>query len=367
MLDSQIASDYLKIQQALVRENSADNNNIQVRSQSEDSLPRTSSRQDQHRPPFSPDNQQRQHQQHQPPTPNRSRSSSVEISNNKSNSSNTFAAYPSRHGRPMPNQKASFTTTTTPPSSGTASPAPNYSSRLSSIPSANSSAASLTQSPSSDSIYGLNDAGALPKGNLFSDTTTLKPDPSQTDVPSLNLSFFDNDSSDLLNLTKSLGANLAVDINNKSPSEQQLQQQQRRQFKTKPSKSLASGASAKFSKATELLSSSLRQATLGSSSSNHGNSTWNDFPQPPTRGLKSSTSMLSLRSVDSSSSEKNLSNDKPSVSKLQADLKASNAKVSELSTNFNKIKVRETMKQTPLPTFPILIISFIGSKQESFG
>lgn len=341
MLDSQIASDYLKIQQALVRENGADNNNIQVRSQSEDSLPRTSSRQDQHRPPFSPDNQQRQHQQHQPPTPNRSRSSSVEISNNKSNSSNSFAAYPSRHGRPMPNQKASFTT---PPSSGTASPAPNYSSRLSSIPSANSSAASLTQSPSSDSIYGLNDAGALPKGNLFSDTTTLKPDPSQTDVPSLNLSFFDNDSSDLLNLTKSLGANLAVDINNKSSSEQQQQQQQRRQLKTKPSKSLASGASAKFSKATELLSSSLRQATLGSSSNN---STWNDFPQPPTRGLKSSTSMLSLRSVDSSSSEKNLSNDKPSVSKLQADLKASNAKVSELSTNFNKIKVRKTMKHPP--------------------
>ncbi|KAI7879869.1 RhoGAP-domain-containing protein [Lichtheimia hyalospora FSU 10163] len=327
MLDSQIASDYLKIQQALVRENGADNNNIQVRSQSEDSLPRTSSRQDQHRSPFFSDNQRQQ-----PPTPNRSRSSSVEISNsNKSNSSNNVAAYPSRHGRPMPNQK-SFTT---PPSSGTASPAPNYSSRLSSIPSANSSAASLTQSPSSDSIYGLNDGvgvGGLSKGNLFSDTNS-----SPNEVPSLNLSFFDNDSSDLLNLTKSLGANLAVDIN--KTSEQQQQQLRNRQLKTKPSKSLASGASAKFSKATELLSSSLRQATLGGGSSNHhSNSTWNDFPQPPTRGLKSSTSMLSLRSVDSNSSEKNLSNDKSSVSKLQADLKASNAKVSELSTNFNKIK-----------------------------
>lgn len=338
MLDSQIASDYLKIQQALVPENGADNNHIQVRSQSEDSLPRTSSRQDQHRhhpppPSFFSENQRQQ----QPPTPNRSRSSSVETSN-KSNSSNNIAA--SRHGRPMLNQKSSSFTTTSPPSSGTASPAPNHSSRLSSIPSANSSAASLTQSPSSDSIY-----DGLSKGNLFSDTT-LKQDPSPTNVPSLNLSFFDNDSSDLLNLTKSLGANLAVDINNKA-LEQQQQQQLRKQLKTKPSKSLASGASAKFSKATELLSSSLRQATLGGS--NHSNSTWNDFPQPPTRGLKSSTSMLSLRSVDSSSSEKNLSNDKASVSKLQAELKASNAKVSELSTNFNKIKVRPFLPHTLFP------------------
>ncbi|KAI8384559.1 uncharacterized protein BYT42DRAFT_265892 [Radiomyces spectabilis] len=59
------------------------------------------------------------------------------------------------------------------------------------------------------------------------------------EIPSLNFSFFDNDSAELANLTKTLGASLALDFNNKSKSTDN-----------------------KIAKASELLQSSLDDADL---------------------------------------------------------------------------------------------------------
>ncbi|KAI9319641.1 hypothetical protein BX666DRAFT_1853030 [Dichotomocladium elegans] len=119
----------------------------------------------------------------------------------------------------------------------------------------------------------------------------VSPNTSASDIPSLNLSFFDNDSGDLLNLSESLGANLAA-------------------------------------------------------GTSQNNNSWNDFPLPPTsRGLRQSPSLMSLRSMESfrqnttiTTTTTTSSNHETSVLKLQADLKAANAKITELSKNYNKIK-----------------------------
>ncbi|KAI8140984.1 hypothetical protein BJV82DRAFT_184579 [Fennellomyces sp. T-0311] len=283
LLDAETASDYMRLQQALARANGNNNSQPEVRSSSSTttrSLDRL-------------------------PTPTRSRSSSVDTSK-------TAPSMP-------PPRKSS----TSPPNSSRNHPPAltthSNRKRLSSIPSANSSADSLSNSPATNSPFSNNiyllDDGRVSKGNLSTDNTATSTLP---EVPSLNLTFFDNDSTDLLNLTKSLGANLAV-----SPSSSHDQ----------PQKTKKSGKSAvsKITKATELLTSSLRHSPPSKPAKS-----WTDFPQPPSSTVKPSDSVLSLSSFDLDSDH--VPTDRASVEKMRAELKAANGKVLELNNSLNKIK-----------------------------
>ena len=331
LLDADLASDYMKLQQALARPNGT-NNQPEVRSSSSTSTRTSLDR---------------------PPTPTRSRSSSVDASSSAGKSNTT---------RPMPSSRKSPTTPPRTSSSRGNSPATtiitssnnnnpyNNNKRLSSIPSVNSSADSLPQvtpSTSSNNIYLLDD-GSVSKGNLSVDNQEPLPN-----VPSLNLTFFDNDSSDLLNLTKSLGAGLSAStsspLNSSTASYSQRQHQQ--QQKKSGKHGGKSSAVSKLTKATELLTSSLRHSppvnnnssknyipssSTSSSTTTTATTAWTDFPQPPATIVKPSDSLLSVSSFDLDSDH--IPTDRASVEKLRAELKAANSKIVELSNNLNKIK-----------------------------
>ncbi|KAI7851738.1 hypothetical protein BDC45DRAFT_514915 [Circinella umbellata] len=324
LLDADLASDYMKLQQALARPNGT-NNQPEVRSSSSTTCLTSLDC---------------------PPTPTRSRSSSVDASSSagKSNTLNSMLSSrkspttPPRSSSSRGNTPATLTTTNSNNNSY------NNRKRLSSIPSVNSSTDSLPQitpSASSNNIYLLDD-GSISKGNLSVDHHEPLPN-----VPSLNLTFFDNDSSDLLNLTKSLGAGLATSTSSpltSSTTSHSHSQQQKKSAKH----GTKSSAVSKLTKATELLTSSLRHSPsnhnlsknnsipLSSSSSSYSSSTttWTDFPQPPTSIVKPSDSLLSLSSFDSDP----IPTDRASVEKLRAELKAANSKIVELSNNLNNIK-----------------------------
>ncbi|KAI9272969.1 hypothetical protein BDA99DRAFT_280390 [Phascolomyces articulosus] len=312
LLDADLASDYMRLQQALARPNGTNNPSPEVRSSSSTSTPRTS--------------------HDRPPTPSRSRSSSVDTSSTAGNSNRPMP--PSRNPPATP-PRTSSSRVNSPPATSSSNFTNNNNNkkRLSSIPSANSSVDSLPQvtpSTSSNNIYLLDD-GSVSKGNLSVENNASLPT-----VPSLNLTFFDNDSSDLLNLTKSLGAGLSVSSSSASSSAMSAQHK-------KSGKHGKSSAVSKLTKATELLTSSLRHSPSHNNLSKYStpstttsSTTWNDFPQPPNNIVKPSDSLLSVSSYDLDSDH--IPTDRASVEKLRAELKAANNKVVELTNNLNKIK-----------------------------
>ncbi|KAG2237536.1 hypothetical protein BDF21DRAFT_386678 [Thamnidium elegans] len=127
-----------------------------------------------------------------PPTPTRSRSNSVEIPPKLRLADNRLT--PSR-SEVVSSSKTN--TTTSPTSSSPSSPplsigsnSPQTSLHKNVINTSSSFSSSLTKSTSTTTL----DISLLPE------------------IPSLNLSFFDNDSNDLVNLTKTLGASISKDI-----------------------------------------------------------------------------------------------------------------------------------------------------------
>ncbi|KAF7730580.1 hypothetical protein EC973_001962 [Apophysomyces ossiformis] len=141
-----------------------------------------------------------------------------------------------------------------------------------------------------------------------SSTSTL--DLALPEIPSLNLSYFDNDSSELLNLTKTLGANLDI--------------------KTRPilppldipsaRESIASTSTYKINRASEIIRSSLTPGDLES------------FPPPPS----SVSNLLDLDSTD-------VPTDKASFECLRSELKLSNAQLNDIQQKFYKIKEASKM------------------------
>ncbi|KAF7725555.1 hypothetical protein EC973_009510 [Apophysomyces ossiformis] len=204
-----------------------------------------------------------------PPTPARSRSSSVDTTikpaPEATSRSETIGA-----AKPM-----------TPPPSNSHKPLPTLSST----------------NGKEDNIYLLKD-GSISKGDIAQSSSTSTLDLALPEIPSLNLSFFDNDSAELTNLTKTLGANLFTkpDTSTRKP----------------PPK--VSSTTSKINKATDLLAASLRQTPFSSA--------FDIFPKPS----------------NSSASAKQPFSDDISVIRLKEELKKSNKKVTELETNFNKIK-----------------------------
>ncbi|KAI8879732.1 RhoGAP-domain-containing protein [Backusella circina FSU 941] len=183
-----------------------------------------------------------------PPTPSRSRSNSVEIPKPRSSSSESNRLLP----QPTTSRSEMIRTPNSPPLSiGSSSPANSHSSASNRIN-------SLDQSLHSNSL------------------------------PSLNLSFFDNESTDLLNLTKNLGANIAKDIYAEKKVEQVPEI-----VKTTEN----------ITRASQYLESSLFDQ----------DDEFEDFPPPPQHASDVET-------------------------QLRAELELSNSKLGALQLNFNKIK-----------------------------
>ncbi|KAG0178082.1 hypothetical protein DFQ29_003960 [Apophysomyces sp. BC1021] len=137
-------------------------------------------------------------------------------------------------------------------------------------------------------------------------TSTSTLDFALPEIPSLNLSYFDNDSSELVNLTKTLGANLDI--------------------KTRPilppldipsaRDSIASSSTYKINRASEIIRSSLTPGDF------------DNFPQPPSPSV---SALLDLDSGD-------VPTDKASVERLRSELKLSNTQLTDMQKKFNRIK-----------------------------
>lgn len=123
------------------------------------------------------------------------------------------------------------------------------------------------------------------------DDSTSSLDLALPGIPSLNFSFFENDSAEILNLSKDLGASIDLDI--KKEKQQQKQQQ-------------SAGGSDTSDPVNEMLSLL-------------------DFPSPP------------------AISEKDLGFVPDNVSQLKDELKLSKRKLADTEANFDKIKVRPNL------------------------
>lgn len=132
---------------------------------------------------------------------------------------------------------------------------------------------------------------------------------SLTDMPSLNLSFFDNESTDLVNLTKKLGANISLDIYGS--------QQDKQKAVAVP---VIVKTTENITRASQYLESSLMTDDY-------------DFPQPPTAGLSSESidnkSSLSISTVSSSTT---------TTDQLRTELDATQAKLAAMQASYTKIK-----------------------------
>ncbi|CAO0801319.1 unnamed protein product [Mucor circinelloides] len=132
---------------------------------------------------------------------------------------------------------------------------------------------------------------------------------SLTDMPSLNLSFFDNESTDLVNLTKKLGANISLDIYGS--------QQDKQKAVAVP---VIVKTTENITRASQYLESSLMTDDY-------------DFPQPPTAGLSSDSidnkSSLSISTVSSSTT---------TTDQLRTELDATQAKLAAMQASYTKIK-----------------------------
>ncbi|KAI9023719.1 hypothetical protein CLU79DRAFT_718494 [Phycomyces nitens] len=233
-----------------------------------------------------------------PPTPARSRSSSVDIIT-KTRLNNLLGPNHLPHNTaptPTPSRSDVISGTKThPPPSKSLLPISNTRQRFSSMP------APLQISPMEksksvpDTIY-----------RMYAESTTevqlMPASPLEFSLPeisSLNLSFFDDDSSDLLNLTKTLGASLSFSNESSDPG-----------FKP----TFDSRSSVNINKASELLRTSLNL------------STYDKVPTSP------------LPRISSEESDESVSTDRAYVLKLQSDLKSTNSRLTVMETNFNRIK-----------------------------
>ncbi|CAO3638105.1 unnamed protein product [Cunninghamella echinulata] len=158
---------------------------------------------------------------------------------------------------------------------------------------------------------------------------------SSSDFPSLNLSFFENDSVDILNLTSSLGANLSLNNNNNSSSNTYLSSLNSNKLTTSASTSALSSYQYNNSNKPMPVPPSLPSSSSLSSiatPSKNVSSTINrasdmlrsslnffDFPNPPDRS----------NSLDDA---------QKSPEQLEAELKQSKKKLATMELNFNKIK-----------------------------
>jgi hypothetical protein len=116
-------------------------------------------------------------------------------------------------------------------------------------------------------------------------------------IPSLNLSFFDNESTDLINLTKKLGANISMDLYGQQP-------------KIEP---VIIKTTENITRASQFLESSLMT-----------DEDYEGFPQPPPTELGSTCSLVSSSSTDNGA--------------LRAELETTHAKLNAMQTSYNKIK-----------------------------
>lgn len=117
------------------------------------------------------------------------------------------------------------------------------------------------------------------------------------DLPDLNLSFFDNESTDLVNLTKKLGANISMDLYGQHP-------------KVEP---VIVKTTENIARASQLLESSLM-----TDENSEG------FPQPASNDLGSTSSLTTSSSSDNDA--------------LRTELETTHAKLTAMQTSYNKIK-----------------------------
>lgn len=127
-----------------------------------------------------------------------------------------------------------------------------------------------------------------------------------TDVTSLNLSFFDNESTDLVNLTKKLGANISMDIYGS--------QQDKQKAVAVP---VIVKTTENITRASQYLESSLMTDEY-------------DFPQPPTVSSDSidNKSNLSISTLSSSTT----------TDQLRTELDTTQAKLAAMQISYTKIK-----------------------------
>ena len=129
------------------------------------------------------------------------------------------------------------------------------------------------------------------------------------DLPALNLSFFDNESTELLNLTKKLGANISLGFDS---FYQEKVTEVPEIVKT----------TEKITRASQLLESSLTDE----------NEDFEEFPLPPTSIAVNQLSVNASRT--SMISEKN----RLTEEQLRAELENANAKLASVQANYQKIK-----------------------------
>ncbi|KAI8640782.1 hypothetical protein BD408DRAFT_419236 [Parasitella parasitica] len=136
---------------------------------------------------------------------------------------------------------------------------------------------------------------------------------SLTDMPSLNLSFFDNESSDLVNLTKKLGANISMDIYGS--------QQDKQNAVAVP---VIVKTTENISRASQYLESSLMTDEY-------------DFSRPPpiVTAAASTTDSIDGRSSLSISTT---SSSTATTNQLRTELDATQAKLAAMQTGYTKIK-----------------------------
>ncbi|CEP16580.1 hypothetical protein [Parasitella parasitica] len=141
---------------------------------------------------------------------------------------------------------------------------------------------------------------------------------SLTDMPSLNLSFFDNDSTDLVNLTKKLGANISMDIYG-SPQDKQNAVAVPVIVKTTEN----------ITRASQYLESSLMTDDY-------------DFSRPPPATLAITAAAASLYTTDSIDGRSSLSistaSSTTTTDQLRTELDATQAKLVAMQTSYTKIK-----------------------------
>ena len=196
-----------------------------------------------------------------PPTPSRSRSNSIDLTSKLPQ----VKLSPSRSEIVISAAKSNTTPSSPPLSVGSSSP-------IVSKTLFNPSVSPLTKSTS---------------------TTTLEKLP---EIPSLNLSFFDNESTDLLNLTKKLGANITLDIYGSSEDKQKA------------------GEVPVIVKTTE----NITRASQYLESSLMNDDEIKGFPQPPT--------------TQRSSSEEDVNQ------QLRSELELANSKLNSMQASYIKIK-----------------------------
>ncbi|CAO3591494.1 unnamed protein product [Absidia cylindrospora] len=168
---------------------------------------------------------------------------------------------------------------------------------------------------------------------------TSRMDMTLSGFPALNLSFFENDSLDLLNLTSSLGANLSLDNNNDGMTSHGRSVL----TSTPPSTTVSGHAHTFFNETDGLITPALSDPSYSAASSSTLNGDTLLEPWPSSSSINRASDMLrsSLSFLDfPAPPERSSSSDdtQKSQHQLEDELKLSKRKLVNMEKSFNKIK-----------------------------